>query len=61
MCTPTTQQLQRTWPEQLQAPCKTMVVEDIPSTTLQKNTHTHPELVNENYTTRNGTPSQKLL
>lgn len=41
MCTLTTQQLQRTWPEQLQAPCKTMVVEDIPSTTLEKNKHTH--------------------
>lgn len=40
MCTLTTQQLQKMWPEQLQAPCKTMVVEDIPSTTLEK-TNTH--------------------
>lgn len=59
MCTLTTQQLQRTWPAQLQALCKTMVGEGIPSTTLEK-THTYPEQVNENYTTRNRTPSQKV-
>lgn len=60
MCTLTTQQLQRTWPTQLQALCKTMVGEGIPSTTLEKtNTQTYPEQVNENYTTRNRTPSQK--
>lgn len=30
------------WPEQQQAPCKTTVVEGIPSTTLEKNnTHTN--------------------
>lgn len=39
MCTLTTRQLQRMWPKRLQEPCKTMVVEDIPSTTL-KNKYT---------------------
>lgn len=42
MCTLTTQQLQRMWPAQLRALCKTTVAEGIPSTTLEKtNTHTH--------------------
>lgn len=41
MCTLTTQQLQRTWPAQLQALCKTMVGEGTPSTTLEKQTHRH--------------------
>lgn len=61
MCILTTQQLQRTWPAQLQALCKTMVGEGIPSTTLEKtNTYTYPEWVNENYTLRNKTLSQKV-